>query len=59
MGQASQDQRSTVPVRDVSRMHLLGHAQPKGVHHQVPFAPIHLLGTVIPTNPPFSVVFTD
>jgi hypothetical protein len=44
---------------DISRVGHNGQEQPHGVYHYVPFAPRHLLASVIATRPPFSVVFTD
>ena len=33
--------------------------QPKGIHDEMALAPLHLFASVIATDPPCSVVFTD
>ena len=53
------NQLCSIPVLDISRVDYDGQQQTYGVYHDVPFAPRHLLTSVITARPPFSVVFTD
>ncbi len=53
------NQLCPIPVLDIGRVDHDGQQQTDGVYHDVPFAPHHLLASVIATRPPFSVVLTD
>ena len=57
--QFAHHQLGPIPILDIRRMHHHGQQQSYGVYHNVPLPPRHLLASVIPARPPFSVVFTD
>ena len=48
-----------IPVLHVGWVHRHRQQQSVGIHHNMPFAAFHLLAHVVPSRPPFSVVFTD
>ena len=50
---------SAVPILNVSRMHRHPQQQPQGIDNDMAFASLHPLARIIPSGPPFSVVFTD
>ena len=53
-----QHQLRAIAVLNIGRMNHDRQHQPKGIDHQVSFAPGHFLPGVVPARPPFSVVRT-
>ena len=54
-----QYQLGAVPILNVGRMHRHCQQKPQGIHHNMPFAALHLLARIVTPWPPFSAVFTD
>ena len=59
MPQDLQQQHGSVGVLHTGGGDDYAEEQPKGIHDDMAFAPLHLFAGIVATDPPFSVVFTD
>src|SRR5213082_1284852 len=57
--QLRQHQPGADPVLDRGAVHHHGEQKARGIDYDVPLAALDFLARVVPTEPPFSVVFTD